>query len=68
MGNYFTPGDRGMFYAYLQKTKTKSKTEQVKNQTGNRLFLTLQTNDLTPDFQKLQSIVVSIVREPGFEN
>ena len=52
----------------LAKASNEEQQIRIGNQTGGRVFLFLQTDDFTRDFENLKSKGVSIVRDPRIEN
>lgn len=61
------PGGKGSCRLLLAKAKNDEQASRIGNQTGGRVFLFLQTDDLERDYQRLLQNGISIVREPSVE-
>ena len=51
----------------LAKAVSDEQKSRIGNQTGGRVFLFLQTDDLIRDFENLKSKGVKIIRQPSIE-
>ncbi len=51
----------------LAKAVSEEQKSRIGNQTGGRVFLFLQTDDLIRDFEALKSRGVEIIRKPSIE-
>jgi uncharacterized glyoxalase superfamily protein PhnB len=60
------PGAKGC-KLLLAKAATEEQHSRVGNQTGGRVFLFLQTDNIASDYENLQKQNVTIVREPSKE-
>lgn len=60
------PGAKGC-KLLLAKAATEEQQSRVGNQTGGRVFLFLQTDNIARDYENLQKQNVTIVREPSKE-
>ncbi len=60
------PGAKGC-KLLLAKAATEEQQSRVGNQTGGRVFLFLQTDNIARDYENLQKKNVTIVREPSKE-
>lgn len=52
----------------LAKASKKEQESFIGNQTGNRVFLFLNTNDFWRDYNKMQSLGIEFVRKPSVES
>jgi len=61
------PAGAGDLALLLAKAANEEQRSRVGNQTGGRVFLFLQTDDIQRDLQNLRRHGVSIIREPSTE-
>ena len=59
------PKGDGSVTLLFAKAKNEEQMAHVGNQTGNRVFLFLHTDDIERDYQKLLANNVTIIRPPG---
>lgn len=58
------PADSTGVSLLLAKASTAAQLERVGDQTGGRVFLFLETDDLTRDYQHYSKLGITFIREP----